>query len=255
MCGALIGGIIGGYIENSLFSYLIGMFTGGVFAYISYEMDVVIESVKKVVTGDIDIEKMKLRGMVFLQVFLFAMVICSILLFICVIVPAFLSGPIEDLVDIELIQIYLMSQCVGLIISVFIAMMFTYASWENPRRLVENDFFNQTSPFIIKNRLMCILINPIALPFTFAWLVLYGIGMFAYNLPKMIRYLDLAKKIKQVFILIHSECRTICFVDAALGTGVGLYFGSPILGAVIGGLLGLVNYYVVSIKILKIKPA
>ena len=57
-----------------------------------------------------------------------------------------------------------------------------------------------------------------------------------------------------VFVKIHSERRLICGVDAALGAGIGCYAGSAIAGAIAGGLLGVANYHIVSIRWLKLVP-
>jgi hypothetical protein len=46
----------------------------------------------------------------------------------------------------------------------------------------------------------------------------------------------------QVFIRIHSEMRILCGTDAMLGAAVGYFAGSATIGAVAGGLFGVVNY-------------
>lgn len=60
--------------------------------------------------------------------------------------------------------------------------------------------------------------------------------------------------VKYTFIYVHSQRRTICFVDATLGAAVGYSFGSAIVGAVAGSLLGLVNYELVSVRWLRLSP-
>lgn len=60
--------------------------------------------------------------------------------------------------------------------------------------------------------------------------------------------------IKKVFITIHSEVRLLCGVDAMLGAFVGYLFWNPLLGALAGGMLGVANYYLISIKLLKLVP-
>lgn len=54
------------------------------------------------------------------------------------------------------------------------------------------------------------------------------------------------------FLLIHSELRLLCAVDAALGTAIGYFAGSILIGAIAGGVLGVVNYEVVSVRVLKL---
>lgn len=59
----------------------------------------------------------------------------------------------------------------------------------------------------------------------------------------------------QAFIYVHTERRTICFVDATIGAAAGYHFGSALIGAAIGAILGVVNYELVAIKWLKLIPA
>lgn len=57
---------------------------------------------------------------------------------------------------------------------------------------------------------------------------------------------------KHLFVLIHSDVRLLCGVDAAIGAAVGYFFHNPVLGALAGGLLGILNYEVVSKRLLKV---
>jgi len=59
----------------------------------------------------------------------------------------------------------------------------------------------------------------------------------------------------RTFIYVHSERRTICFVDAALGALAGFFFGSAAVGAAVGAMLGIINYELVSVRWLKLVPA
>ena len=56
--------------------------------------------------------------------------------------------------------------------------------------------------------------------------------------------------IKEVIVLVHSDIRLLCGFDAAIGTAVGYYMGNPIIGMLGGGLIGILNYEVVSKKVL-----
>ncbi|OGZ36037.1 MAG: hypothetical protein A2V60_01840 [Candidatus Portnoybacteria bacterium RIFCSPHIGHO2_01_FULL_39_19] len=64
----------------------------------------------------------------------------------------------------------------------------------------------------------------------------------------------MTKFIKTIFITIHSEIRLLCGVDAAIGTAIGYFAGNAIIGAIAGGLFGLLNYEVVSRRILRLVP-
>lgn len=57
-----------------------------------------------------------------------------------------------------------------------------------------------------------------------------------------------------LFKLIHSELRLLCAVDAALGVCAGFFMGSAILGGLAGGLWGVVNFEILSKRVLKLVP-
>lgn len=60
---------------------------------------------------------------------------------------------------------------------------------------------------------------------------------------------------KQWFVLIHSDLRTLCLADAFLFAGIGILVGGPILAWMVGGgAFGVLNYQVVSLRILKLRP-
>jgi len=110
--------------------------------------------------------------------------------------------------------------------------------------------------------------NPVVLPF----LLLFGL---AHAMETSARYLwsngprlardtmtavtfliqETGRFAMRIFVYIHTELRTLCFVDAAIGATAGFFLGSAIACAVIGAILGVVNYEIVSVKWLKLVPA
>lgn len=109
--------------------------------------------------------------------------------------------------------------------------------------------------------------NPIVLPFFLLWLfahMLCGIGEYFWenkariiNAITMLAYFfgkETRCFIVRTFIYVHSERRTLCFVDATLGAVVGFFFGSAIIGVAVGTVLGFVNYEIVSVRWLKLAP-
>lgn len=98
--------------------------------------------------------------------------------------------------------------------------------------------------------------------FTFWYLLKYGnLVVWAYWVPVLA--LRGAPKImafaKRAFVYIHSDERTLCGVDAAIGVVAGHFLGhslvAVLLGAVVGALWGVVNYEIVSVRWLKLAPA
>ncbi len=84
----------------------------------------------------------------------------------------------------------------------------------------------------------------------FMWLVPILLIKFGRAIPDRIA----SRFVKRVFLLIHSDIRIICMTDATIGALVGYQFNNPLTGGVTGALLGIINYWVVSIRWLKIVP-
>jgi len=125
--------------------------------------------------------------------------------------------------------------------------------------------FRSMLPFesdVVKNakRLVFFLSPPayfIYWPFKFAVLVFQEFLMPIWEMIKSIPggFIGLCKFTKTVFVLIHSEFRLLCMLDAALGAGIGYWFGSALIGALAGGAFGVFNYQIISKWWLKLAPA
>lgn len=72
--------------------------------------------------------------------------------------------------------------------------------------------------------------NPISATF---W-ILYGLSV----LTKMATQ-ELWSFIQLAFVYTHTNERKLCFVDAVLGGAVGIYFHQPLIGAAVGGVIGM----------------
>lgn len=67
--------------------------------------------------------------------------------------------------------------------------------------------------------------------------IAHGIVVFAYFICRFIW---------KLFLLIHSEKRLICGVDAMIGAMIGYFAGSALIGTMAGGAFGLINYKVIT---------
>jgi len=103
---------------------------------------------------------------------------------------------------------------------------------------------------------LCKFGNPIILPFVVIiklWKIMPRFIRFSSSVVRFIAR-EAVRFFVRVFIYVHSERRTLCFVDATLGAGIGFFFGSAIIGAIAGAVLGAVNYELISVRWLKFVP-
>lgn len=54
--------------------------------------------------------------------------------------------------------------------------------------------------------------------------------------------------------LIHTDERLLCGVDAAIGAGIGYFTANALLGALIGGIFGVLNFEILSKRVFKLVP-
>jgi hypothetical protein len=59
----------------------------------------------------------------------------------------------------------------------------------------------------------------------------------------------------RTFVLVHSEMRLLCMTDAMIGALAGYYFGNALVGGIVGAFYGVLNYRLVSVKLLKLVKA
>jgi hypothetical protein len=67
-------------------------------------------------------------------------------------------------------------------------------------------------------------------------------------------FIIIARFSKKTFGVFHSDLRLLCGLDAAFGAIVGLYFHYPLVGAMVGGLWGVLNFEIFSVRVLKFIP-
>ena len=59
----------------------------------------------------------------------------------------------------------------------------------------------------------------------------------------------------KTFKLVHSDIRLLCMTDAMFGALTGFYFGNALVGGIVGALCGVLNYKLISVKLLKLVKA
>lgn len=92
--------------------------------------------------------------------------------------------------------------------------------------------------------------NPIMAPLTLVINIYRAAAWLASGVTKLVPIC--AEFAWRSFIYVHSQRRTICFVDAGIGALVGFACGDALVGALVGALLGIINYEVVAVWWLKL---
>lgn len=99
-----------------------------------------------------------------------------------------------------------------------------------------------------------IAVHPIPL---FFWWVPRGIVWVIKRIPSALAIIGRFCKtfIVHVFRYVHSNARLLFGIDVAIGVAVGHFTGSALLGGLAGGAWWLLDWHLVSIKIMGVKPA
>jgi len=82
-----------------------------------------------------------------------------------------------------------------------------------------------------------------------SWIAISASVMGIWEMTKL-----LGSFVIYLFLLIHSEMRLLCAADAALGAAVGYFSGNALIGALAGGVIGVLNFEIVSKRLLKLVP-
>ncbi|MCL4178678.1 MAG: hypothetical protein KJ072_13170 [Verrucomicrobia bacterium] len=102
--------------------------------------------------------------------------------------------------------------------------------------------------------LSCFLLTPLVLPFTLAFVIGSALLPRAGRLVVRLAVVGL-QAARQLFVLIHSELRVLCMTDAMIGAVAGFFCGHALVGGLIGAVCGLVDYKLVSVRLLKVVKA
>ena len=88
------------------------------------------------------------------------------------------------------------------------------------------------------------------------WVVIrvpYAIGTICHTVVRVVQIAGLL--VARAFVHVHSERRVLCLVDVTLFTFVAYFYGYAFVGAIIGGVVGVIHHELVSVRWLKLaKP-
>ncbi|MFH1990358.1 MAG: hypothetical protein ABIJ19_00690 [Patescibacteria group bacterium] len=242
--GAGIGSVVA--LQFVAWLWWLGMLAGGLAGYILYDLQVVLSAIKTAWLQMTDDFSGKATIIVLKSL---SCLVVGALSLVLTVVPGLIliswSFGGYDVADLSFIRIAFLAAVFWAILSISIWLSF----------LMMGDCCNAEN-------------NRIAMGFGFLLIRSNPFLFYFYWLPKGIIWLlrrlpgycckgakIIGQFIKTVFVLIHSNERLLCMVDAAIGVVVFHFTGNNIfLGMLAGGALGVINYEVISVRLLKLVP-
>jgi hypothetical protein len=289
-CGA--GGFLGTFTGLHLFSslsfigYVVAIITGGVAGYFLYDFERVIEGAKhawkKVAATKVSLTKKQLfqlekKRLVFIYSYFSILensapeILCAFMATIVLIGTVILNGKHADM------PILVMELSAFFLVSFFLPQE-TGTSRKNIRDLKYFTIVRKYSLGITKETswfIQILLLNPIVMPAALTAANIYNLCveirthwkaillwifkaiLWMIYAPFRLLWITLKYGTRFAVLLfkyIHSDRRLLCLCDSALGTAIGMYWHSPIIGMVVGALSGLVSYQLIGIRLMKLQP-
>lgn len=241
------GAFIGGFTSLQIIPhfYLGGIIFGGLVGYFSFEFEKVIHAIPVAYTHATTWRPDWGWWLAYIKISWYTMRIATtigvgVLLFLKIL---YLGGATLTYPMTEMVQI-------GIVSIIAAGYVFGYAI------LADED--EEAIPHMIKNP------SKLANPFkVYLWIIprgiLLGLRWMVLCLPICIFGVwvgikGISKLSWHLFRLIHSEIRLLCGLDATIGAMIGYYCGNALIGAVAGGILGVLNFELLSIRFFKFVP-
>lgn len=255
--GGALGALIGLKVIHSL--WWIGPIIGMLAGYLSYEFKTVIKAIPQAWetarSHKIDPYRLKWIGFILKGFLLLILPYVIITIMIISEVVPLNTYDVSPIIALGFDFVIIFCAVAGGVGSLVTIVMFGFVI-AGDKAQVEKDW-NDDDPYfkrLIKYG------NIITLPFVILYFVIIRPIKWLYKIraeivPSIKSFVFAVRGFfKAFFLLIHSQARLICGVDSLLGALIGYYFESPMIGGLAGMVLGIVNYYVVSIRILKLEP-
>lgn len=237
-CACALGAGIGALIALQLQTYFwwVGMLIGGAIGYLSYEFkNVLVASVtawRTVTNWKPDVHAA--RKHTFCLVYgVFFMTVWTITIAVCIMAVdgTFFTATLQEILYDLFSYVVIMNM-----VPILFSLATLYAGEPNISHYKDmlTDAVKEANPasiskFLLKGLWKLISLLPAALRKTV---------QFFYHL----------------IILIHSDIRLLCGLDAAIGSAIGYYAGNALIGALTGGVFGVLNFEILSKRILKTVP-
>jgi len=243
----LLGAGIGAVIAQEFNQYFwwIGVLIGGVIGYVSYEFSAVL---KAIVIAWEEVRKEHANGFARVRSGIktaFAVTFETLTHFAGVLLV--MTASFSWMIAIDLIDgkpNYITSFAGWFILSFFglmvtAAMVSFYEIFRGPRKRDWNFWLC----FVRDTNLLTVLV----------WWIPIGLFKLIGMMPATTKFVW--RFCSRIFILIHSQFRLICMTDAMIGAIAGYLLGNAVVGGLIGAVCGVLNYWLISVRWLKLKPA
>lgn len=246
----LLGGFIGALIalQFQLF-WWVGSLIGGFVGYISYNFGEIREASKKVCSGMTEVITLKkvMRNIgdlciTFLGFIMFSIGLGSIASSIIIGLFNVLNIVILMVCGVNLYPdaiLHSYSYWVGVTIIMYIACISLLVTAKD-KEDGEDGELGALLIFALTPTLVFVTVPAIGL--------IGGICIIGYIL-----YL-LAKISWSTTKLVYSDIRLLCGVNSAIGATIGYFAGNALVGGLIGSVLGVINYQLISVRLLKLIP-
>jgi len=229
-------------LSVSVYFWWIGMIVGGFVGYLSYEFKAVVRAGRQAWQSVVRWrQSMELKAAI---KFFFWFYLLASSASISLILPLFL-----------LLELEMKLSSFILLVALVIAGGSIFAT----SLIILDMILDSTTEEILKEKERTRLwlrkfVNPVSV--YFYWLprgVYFGGKRLIQKSP--IAIITFFRFIKTVFVLIHSEIRLLCGVDAAIGTVIGYFSDHVLIGAIAGGIIGVLNFELISKRLFHIVPA
>ena len=246
--GAIIGTILS--LQFSPKFWWLGIVTGGLAGYLSYEFMKVVQAVRftfSIIQNEYSDNFRHVREVarviaVTTRRFLYYSGLVSMVVLIGLTweLVLFVAVPSFWLRE-KVVEMYSITILISLILG--ICVLLAYGMIRDVRKssfYLDVDYKTFTKCLLRANPLSCL------------FYLIFGIYLLLRNIPAICRFL--VKFGKNVFLWIHSEIRILCAVYSMTGALAGYMFKNALLGGVVGLVLGVMTYRLISIRLLKSVP-
>jgi len=245
--GAFIGSIVA--LQLNQYWWWLGLIVGGGVGYFSYEFKKFLQAIpvawNSVIHWHPDREKWKLTGKIFVCYGVFALspvIFFDVLFFI----PSMLDQRFSQQ------DVVIMAVMLPICGALFCGLLLSLLSLNEVSKDKET-IHRDGKKFAAKG-------NPLIVYFYYVPKYTFiGIKLVVYEIPPLFvaighGFAKLCLFVWTVFKFIHSEERVLCAFDAAVGAGIGYAYHNALIGMLAGGIFGVLNYEIVSKRVLKLVP-